>query len=103
VYLRRTLGVTLHHQGWKVEQIIFIVGSRSLNEQDLRKNLKFFWVPEPGIEVIGSKLATKIFDEYANILRFMYSTRFNGDPSRTGSSHEDNPIPENPPPPSLDP
>ena len=101
--LRRALGVTLQYQGWKVEQISFIVGSRSLNEQDLRKNLKFFRVPEASIETIGSKLAMKIFDEYANILRCMYSTRFNGDPSRTGSSHEDNPTPENPPPPSLDP
>ena len=94
--LRWTLGVTLHHQGWKVEQINFIAGSRSLNEQDLRKNLKFFRVPEASIESIGSKLATKIFDEYANILRCMYSTRFNGDPFRTGSSHEDNSIPEKP-------
>ena len=81
--LRRALGVTIQHQGWKVEQIRFITGSRSLNEQDLRKNLKFFRVPEANIEAIGSKLATKIFDEYANILRCMYSVRFNGDPSRT--------------------
>ena len=99
--LRRTLGVTLQHQGWKVEQISFIAGSRSLNEQDLRKNIKFFRVPEASIETIGSKLAMKIFDEYANILRCMYSTRFNGDPSRTGSSHEDNPISENPSPPLI--
>jgi hypothetical protein len=98
VSLRRDLGMTLQHQGWKVEQISFIPGSRSLNEQDLRKNLKFFRVPEANIEAIGSKLSMKIFDEYANILRCMYSTRFNGDPSRTGSSHEDNPTPENPPP-----
>jgi hypothetical protein len=49
VFLRRALGVTLQYQGWKFEEIIFIVGSRSLNEQDLRKNLKFFRVPEkPG-------------------------------------------------------
>ncbi len=63
-------------------------GSRSLDEQDLRKNLKFFQVPEASIETIGSKLAIRIivFDEYVNILRCMYSTRFNGDPSRTGSS-----------------
>ena len=98
VSLRRTLGVTLQHQGWKVEQISFIAGSRSLNEQDLRKNLKFFRVPEASIETIGSKLAMKIFDEYANILRCMYSTRFNGDPFRTGSSHEDNPTPQTPTP-----
>jgi hypothetical protein len=40
----------------------------------------------------------KIFDKYSNILRYMYRTRFNGDPSRTGSSHEDHPIPETPTP-----
>ncbi len=87
--LKQTLGVTLQYQAWKVEQISFIAGSRSLNEQDLRKNFKFFRVPETSIESIGSKLVMKIFDEYVNILRCMYSTRFNGDPSRTGSSHED--------------
>ena len=77
-----------------MEQISFIAGSRSLNEEDLRKNLKFFQVPEASIEVIGSKLVVRIFDEYANILRYIYITRFKGDPSRIGSSHEDNPIPE---------
>ena len=54
------------------------------NEQDLRKKLKIFQVPETSIEAIGAKLATKIFDEYAHILRCMYSTRFNGDPSTEG-------------------
>ena len=39
--LKRALGATLQHQGWQVEQISFIAGSWSLNEQDLRKNLKF--------------------------------------------------------------
>ena len=67
--LKRALGVTIQNQGWKVEQISFIAGSRSLNEQDLRKNLKFFQVPEAIIESIGSKLAMEIFDESANILR----------------------------------
>ena len=76
--LRRALGVTLQRQGWQVEQISFIAGSRSLDEQNLRQNLKFFQVPETSIESIGSKLAMRIFDEYANILKCMYSTRFNG-------------------------
>ena len=40
----------------------------------------------------------RISDEYTNILRYMYITRFNGDPSRTGASHEDHPIPEFPTP-----
>ena len=43
--LRRALGVMLRRQGWQVEQVSFIVGARSLNEQDLRKNLVF---PSPG-------------------------------------------------------
>ena len=84
--LRRSLGIVLQRQGWKVEQISFIVGARFLNEQDLRKNLKFFQVPEASIESIGSKLAMRIFDEYANILRCMYSTRFNGGSTGTGTS-----------------
>ena len=40
----------------------------------------------------------KIFDEYANILRCMYSTRFNGDSSGIGSSPGDPPSPETPTP-----
>ena len=87
--------------GWQVEQISFIAGSRSLNEQDLRKNLKNFQVPEASIESIGSKLAMRIFDEYANILRCMHSIRFNGDSSGTGSSHRDPPSPETPTPPLI--
>jgi hypothetical protein len=63
--LWRTLGGTLQHQGWCVDQI-------SLNEEDLRENLKFFQVPESSIEAIGSKLDMWIFDEYVNILRCMY-------------------------------
>jgi hypothetical protein len=43
-------------------------------------------VPNASIEPIRSKLAMKIFDEYANILKGMYSTRFNG-----GSDHGDTP------------
>ena len=36
----------------------------------------------------------KIFDEYSNILRYMYSTRFRGGSSGTGSSTEGPQIPE---------
>ena len=77
----------------KVEQISFIGGARSLNVQDLRKNLKFYQVPEASIESIGSKLAMRIFDEYANILKCMYSTRFNGGSTRAGTSSEAQPTP----------
>ncbi len=92
--LRRALGKTLQHQGRQVEKISFITRSRSLNEEDLRKNLEFFQVPETSIEDIGSRLVMKIFDEYVNIPSFMYSTRFRGGSSGTGSSTEDPPIPK---------
>ena len=59
----------------------FIAGAHSLNEQDLHENLAYFQVPQAGIESIRSKLAFKIFDEYANILKGMCSTRFNGRPN----------------------
>jgi hypothetical protein len=46
-----------------------------VNEQDLRKNLKYFKVPETSIESIYSKLTLRVFDVYTNILKCMYSTR----------------------------
>ena len=76
-------------QVWKVEQISFITGTRSVNKQDLRKNLKFFNVPEVSIHSIYSKLAMRVFDVYANILKCMYSTRFSGGSARSGASLED--------------
>ena len=45
-----------------------------INEQDLHTN-PFFNVPQTAIETIRSKLVMKIFDEYANTLREIYSTR----------------------------
>jgi len=63
-----------------VNQRRFIAGVRSLNEQDLYYNLAYFKVPQAGIESIRSKLAFKIFDEYTNILKGMYNTKFNGRP-----------------------
>jgi hypothetical protein len=62
----------------------FIVGARSLNDQDLHDNLPYFKVPQEGIDSIRSKLVFKIFDEYANTLKGMYSTRFNGRPTNKG-------------------
>ena len=41
-------------------------------------NLAYFKVPQAGIETIRSKLALKVLDENANILKGMFSTRFNG-------------------------
>jgi hypothetical protein len=40
-FLRSAIGDAIQRQGWKVEQITFVTGSRSVNKQDLRKNLKF--------------------------------------------------------------
>jgi hypothetical protein len=74
--LQRTLGF----QGWTVKQKSFIAGARSLDEGDLHDNLTYFKVPQTDIDSIRSKLAFKIFDEYVNILKGMYSTRFNGRP-----------------------
>jgi hypothetical protein len=73
---------TLNPQGWTVSKRSFIAGVRSLNEKarKLHDNLTYFKVPQAGIESIRSKLAFKIFDEYANILKGMYSMRFNGCP-----------------------
>ena len=76
--LRSALGKTMQHQGRMVEQITFITGPRSLNEEELKKNLDYFKVPSTTLETIRSKLDMKIFDEYANILKGMYSIRYNG-------------------------
>jgi hypothetical protein len=55
-----------------------IMGARSVNKQDLSKNLTFFRVPEASINSIHSKLAMRVFDVYANILQNMYITKFSG-------------------------
>ena len=63
-----------------MSQRSFRAGARSLNEKDFQESLAYFKVPQADIESIRSKLAFKLFDEYANILKGMYSTRFNGGP-----------------------
>jgi len=45
-------------------------------------------VPEAIIESIYSKLTMRVFDKYANILKCMYSTRFNRGSARSGASSE---------------
>jgi hypothetical protein len=67
-----------------VNQKSFIAGARSLNEQDLHDNLAYFKVPQADIDSIRSKLVFKIFDEYVNILKGIYSSRFNGRPKNKG-------------------
>ncbi len=76
--LRSALVITMQRQGWKVEQVTFITGVRSLNEEEFNKNLTYFKVPSASVEPIRAKQVMKIFDEYANILKGMYSVRFNG-------------------------
>jgi hypothetical protein len=40
--LRSVISTVIQRQGWKVEQIRFITGARSVDKQDLSKKLKFF-------------------------------------------------------------
>jgi hypothetical protein len=77
------ISTVIQRQGWKVDQVSFITGARSIDMQDFRRNMKFFGVPEASISSLYSKLAMRTFDVYANILKCMYTTRFNG--GATGS------------------
>ena len=48
--LKSTLVITMQRQGWKVEQVSFIVRARSLNEEEIKKNLTYFEVrPDHGV------------------------------------------------------
>jgi hypothetical protein len=76
-----------------VEQVNFIKDTHSVNKEDLSKNLKFFNVSEGIIQSIYSKLTMRVVDVYVNILKFMYSTSFNGDSMRPEASPEDQPVP----------
>ncbi len=50
--LRSAISTVIYRQDWKVEQVSFITGARSVDKQDLSKNLKFFKVPEASINSI---------------------------------------------------
>ena len=84
--LRSALGKVMQRSGWVVHQRSFIAGARSLNEEELKENLEYFKVPSTNVELIRTKLAMTILDEYANILKGMYSTRFNGRADLGGTS-----------------
>ena len=84
--LRSTLGKVIQRSGWVVHQRNFITGTRSLNEGELKENLEYFKVPSTSVEVIRTKLGMTIFDEYANILKGTYSTRFIGRADLGGTS-----------------
>ncbi len=67
--LLSVISTVIQCQDRKVEQIRFITGAHSTNNQDLIKNLKFFNVSEGNIQSIYSKLAMRVFDVYTNILK----------------------------------
>ncbi len=91
--LRSAISTVIQRQGWKVKQISFITGARSVDKRYLSKNLKFFRVSEASIRSIYSKLAMRAFDVYANILKCMYSTRFSGGATRSEASSDAQPTP----------
>jgi hypothetical protein len=55
--------------------------------------LKFFGVPSASFGSIYSKLAMRTFDVYTNILKYMYSTRFNGGATGSEASPDVQPTP----------
>ncbi len=91
--LRNVISTVIQRQSWKVDQVSFITGSRSVDKQDFRNNMKFFGVPEASISSIYSKLAMRTFDVYVNILKCMYTTRFNGGATRSEASSDAQPTP----------
>ena len=91
--LRSAISTVIQRQSWKVDQVSFITGARSVDKQDFRNNMKFFGVPEASISSIYSKLAMRTFDVYANILKCMFSTRFNGGATRSEASSDAQPTP----------
>ena len=93
VSLRSAISTVIQRQGWKVEQVSFITGARSVDKRDFSKNMRFFRVPEASINSIYSKLAMRSFDVYANILKCMYITRLNGGATRSETSSDTQPTP----------
>jgi hypothetical protein len=91
--LRSAISTVIQRQDWKVEQISFITGTRSVDKRDFSKNMRFFRVPEASIKSIYSKLLMRVFDVYVNILKCMYSTRFNGGATRSQTSSDAQPTP----------
>jgi hypothetical protein len=88
--LQSALGKVIQHSGLVVHQRSFVAGARSLNEAEFKEYLEYFNVPSTSIDSIRTKLAMTILDEYANILKGMYSIRFNGGPDSGGTSARPN-------------
>ena len=76
-----------------MDQVSIITGARSVDKQDFRANMKLFGVPEDSIGSIYSKLTMRTFDVYANVLKCMYSTRFNGGATGSEASADAQPTP----------
>ena len=91
--LRSAISTVIQRQGWKVEQVSFITGARSVDKRDFSKNIRFFRVREASVNSIYSKLAMRAFDVYANILKCMYITRLNGGATRSEASSDAQPTP----------
>ncbi len=91
--LRSALSTVIQRQSWKVEQVSFITGARSVDKRDFSKNMRFFRVLEASINSTYLKLAMRTFDVYANILKCMYSTRYNGCATRSEVSSDAQPTP----------
>jgi hypothetical protein len=91
--LRSAISTVIQRQSWKVEQVSFITGARSVDKRDFSKNMRFLRVPEASINSIYLKLAMRTFDAYANFLKCMYSTRFNGGATRSEASSDAQPTP----------
>jgi hypothetical protein len=91
--LRRSISTVIQRQSWNVNQVSFITGARSVDKQEFSNNMKFFGVSTASISSIYSKLVMRTFDVYANILKCMYSTRFNGGATRSEVSPDAQPTP----------
>ena len=59
--LRSALSTVIQRQNWKVEQVSFITGARSVDKREFGKNMRFFRVPEV---IINSRLTIKLFLGY---------------------------------------
>jgi transposase-like protein len=71
----------------------YLVRAKNIDKQDFSNNLKFFGVPSASFSSIYSKLAMRTFDVYTNILKCMYSTRFNGGATGSEASPDVQPTP----------
>ena len=91
--LRIVISEVMQRTGWKVTQVRFITGARLVNKKDFSKNMKFFKVSEASIQSVYSKLTTRVFDVYVNILKYMYNARLSGDTTRSETSSDAQPIP----------